>query len=540
MTVAAGRETTIEPQGAPAPNGTANATTPAGRATANAPTGPAGAGTATDLADAAARTGRAGPTAPTGPAAAGERTGPAATPAQRGRATAAAQRASTTAAAGQQPTAAAAPTAGAAAPTGATARAGAAGQARGGTFASLRIPNYRRYMLGQTISWCGRWTQIIALGWLVLSLGASGTVLGAVTAAQFVPVLLFGPYGGLVADRYNSRHLLITTNAMVGVLATVLGLLVVTDVVRLWMVVVYAVCFGAIQALDNPARQTFVPEIVDPATLPNAVSLNSVVTNAARIIGPGIAGAVIALAGTGACFLLTGLTTVAVVLTLTRMDTAALRPAPQVARAPGQIREGFAYAMRTQAIRIPLLMMVITGMLTYEFNVVLPLVARETFHGDAGTYSLLTGAMGAGAVAGGLGVARWRLTGARALVTISATFAALLLLAAIAPTLPLAVAALVATGAASVALIATGSSTVQMAAEPRMRGRVMALWTMTFLGTTPLGGPIAGWVSEAFGARYGLVLAAAAAAVAAALGLASLRRSEHAPAVAAAPSLAND
>ncbi|MDT3443049.1 MULTISPECIES: MFS transporter [unclassified Pseudofrankia] len=402
----------------------------------------------------------------------------------------------------------------------------------GGTFAALRVPNYRRFITGQIISMCGTWMQTIALGWLVLSLGASGTVLGVVTAAQFLPVLVFGAYGGLVADRTDNRRLLSCTATLQALLAAVLGVLVITDVITLWMVVAFAVCLGLTQAVDNPARQSFVQEMVGPETLPNAVTLNSVTMNAARVVGPAIAGATIALVGTGMCFILNALSFAAVLVALARLDRSALRPNPPVPRAPGQIREGFHYAVRTAGIRIPLTMMVLTGTLAYEFQVTLPLIARESFHGTAATYSLLTGAMGAGAVAGGLLVARRRLTGVRSLVAVAGVFGALLLLSAAAPSLVVLVVALVVTGAASVAFIATGNATVQLSAEPQMRGRVMALWSMAFIGTTPLGGPIAGAIAEVFGARAGLVLAGVAAVAAALIGLASLRRIEARPAVA--------
>jgi len=308
--------------------------------------------------------------------------------------------------------------------------------------------------------------------------------------------------------------------------------------VTLWMVVVFALCLGLTQAVDNPARQSFVQEMVGPDTLPNAVTLNSVTMNAARVVGPAIAGATITLVGTGTCFLLNALSFAAVLVALARLDRSALRPRPPVPRAPGQIREGFHYAVRTPGIRIPLTMMVLTGTLAYEFQVTLPLVARETFHGTAATYSLLTGAMGAGAVVGGLLVARRRLTGVRTLVVIAGVFGALLLASAAAPSLAVAVAALVVTGAASVAFIATGNATVQLSADPRMRGRVMALWSMAFLGTTPLGGPIAGAVAQAFGARAGLALAGIAAAAAALIGLASLRRLQATPSKAASATAA--
>lgn len=407
----------------------------------------------------------------------------------------------------------------------------------GGTFAALRVPNYRRFMTGQIISMCGTWMQTIALGWLVLSLGASGTMLGIVTAAQFLPILVLGAYGGLLADRANTRALLMATASLQATLAAVLGVLVLTHVVALWMVVVFAALLGLTQAADNPARQSFVQEMVGPDTLPNAVTLNSVTMNAARVVGPALAGVLIVVIGTGMCFVLNALSFAAVIIALARLDRAALRPKSRLTKAPGQIREGFHYAVRTPSIRIPLMMMVITGTLAYEFQVTLPLVARQTFHGSAATYSLLTGAMGAGAVVGGLLVARRRLTGVRSLVVIAAAFGVLILAAAAAPTLPLLVAALVATGAASVAFISTGNATVQLSSDHRMRGRVMALWSIAFLGTTPVGGPIAGGVAQALGAREGLVLAGVAALVAALIGLASLRQVASQPVTPVTPAV---
>ncbi|CUU55572.1 Predicted arabinose efflux permease, MFS family [Parafrankia irregularis] len=397
-------------------------------------------------------------------------------------------------------------------------------RSRTGTFAALQVPNFRLFLGGQVVSLCGTWMQMIALGWLVLSLGASGTELGLVTAAQFLPVLLFGAYGGLIADRSDSRRLLICTQVSLAALAALLGILDLTGVARLWMVAALAAAIGLITAVDNPTRQSFVQEMVGAEHLPNAVTLNSVTVNAARVVGPAIAGLVISLIGTSGCFLLNAASFAAVVLALRRMDAGALVPSKPVARAPGQVRSGLAYAMRTTGLRVPLIMMAVVGALAYEFQVVLPLVARETFDGSAATYSLFTGAMGAGAVVGGLFVARRRSVGIAALALASGLFGVVLLLAAAAPTLALEVVALVLVGAASVAFIATGNATVQLSSAPEMRGRVMALWSVAFLGSTPVGGPIAGWVAQTFGARAGLVLAGAAAVAGAFYALASLRK----------------
>ncbi|MCM3922826.1 MFS transporter [Frankia sp. AiPs1] len=393
----------------------------------------------------------------------------------------------------------------------------------GGTFAALQIPNFRRFLAGQVVSLCGTWMQTIALGWLVLSLGASGTTLGLVTAAQFLPVLLFGPYGGLIADRTNRRHLLMMTQVGSGLAALALGALDLTGTARLWMIAVAAALIGLCNAVDNPARQSFVQEMVGSDHLPNAITLNSVTVNAARIVGPAIAGVVILAVGTAGCFLFNAASFGAVLLALHRMDTSALHERPPVHRAPGQLRAGFAYVRRTPVLRIPLIMMLVIGALSYEFQVVLPLVARETFGGNAETYSMMTSAMGAGAVIGGLLVARRRRIGVRPLAVIAGAFGIAFLLAAAAPSIELELAALVLVGGTSVAFISTGNATVQLSADPAMRGRVMALWSVAFLGTTPFGGPIAGWVAQTFGPRAGLLLAAGAALAAAVFAFAALR-----------------
>lgn len=396
------------------------------------------------------------------------------------------------------------------------------------TFASLSNPNFRRYFGGQAISMVGTWMQAVAQSWLVLQLTGSGTALGFVVALQTLPVLLFGPYGGVVADRLDKRRLMIGLQAMMGVLALVLGLLTITHTVTLWQVYLLAFLLGMNNCFENPARQAFVLEMVGPADLRNAVSLNSVLVNAARAVGPAVAGIVIAAGGLGICFLLNALSFVAVVVSLARLDVAALSPSPPVRRSPGQLREGLGYVGRTPELLIPLLMMALVGALAYEFQVVLPVVARETFGGGAEVYGFMTAAMGAGAVVGGLYVAARGRTGVRALSTSAAVFGVLIAAAAFAPTLWLELVALAFVGAASVGFMATGNSTLQLGADPSMRGRVMALWSVAFLGSTPIGGPIAGFVAEEFGGRAALAMGAVSCLVAAGLALLVVRRREAA------------
>lgn len=395
---------------------------------------------------------------------------------------------------------------------------------RGSTFSALRIRNYRLYFAGQAISMSGTWMAMVAQAWLVLELTESATWVGVSVAAQTLPILLAGPYGGLVADRTDKRRLLIGLQGAMGALAAALAALTITGAVQLWQVLVLVSLLGLADAFEKPARQAFVIEIVGPDEVRNAVSLNSVMVNAARVVGPAVAGVIIAAGGMGACFVLNAASFVPVIVMLLIMDVTALRPAPPQVRARRQIRAGIAYARRERDLGIPLVMMAIMGCLAYEFPVTLPYLARTTFAGDSRTFGFMTAAMGVGAVVGGLHTAARGSTGIATLVRASVAFGVLILAAALAPSVPVVMLLLAGVGAASVSLMARGNATVQLAAAPEMRGRVMALWLVAFIGTTPIGGPIAGWVASTFGARWGLVLGAAACFVAAGIGAAALRR----------------
>jgi MFS family permease len=272
-------------------------------------------------------------------------------------------------------------------------------------FSALRVPNFRLYFTGQAISLVGTWMQSVALAWLVLELSHSGSLLGLVVAAQFLPVLLFGPYGGLIVDRVNKRHLLFMTQVALGVLALALGLLTVTGAVRIWMLFVFAVLIGLVLAVDNPTRQAFVVEMVGRRRLQSAVSLNSSMVNASRAVGPAVAGGLIALVGTGICFLISAASFLAVLTALALQRVDALHPSDPVPRERGQLRSGLRYVRGNVGLLGPLLMMALVGTFAYEFQVVLPILARVTLNGGAETFGFLTSAMGLGAVAGGLYVA---------------------------------------------------------------------------------------------------------------------------------------
>ncbi|MEZ5114789.1 MAG: MFS transporter [Candidatus Nanopelagicales bacterium] len=403
----------------------------------------------------------------------------------------------------------------------------------GVTFSSLAIPNYRRWFVGQTVSQSGTWMQALAQGWLVLTLTGSATWLGVVVALQFVPTLLLGPYGGLLVDRHDTRRVLAVTQLALAAQAVALGLLVLTGQVVLWMVLALALVQGLLQVVEQPARQALVRELVPPDAVRNAVGLNSVVMNASRAVGPAVGGVLIAVVGVGICFLLNAVSYVVVLVALLRMDRSAMSPSPVQVRAPGQLREGFAYVRRTPVVLSVLVMMALVGMLTYEFAVTLPALVRTTFASGPATLGWLSAAMGAGAVVAGLWSAARRTTGLHQFAAAAVAFGLAVLGVAVAPTVPLAAVGMVAVGAASVAFASTGNSTLQLTAAPHMRGRVMALWGMAVFGTTPIGGPLVGLVAEHLGPRWALGLGSVAALAAAGLGaLAVARIRERRPEIA--------
>jgi MFS family permease len=391
--------------------------------------------------------------------------------------------------------------------------------AHAATFAALAVPNFRRYISGQALSLIGTWVETVAQALLVLHLTGSGTVLGLTTAARYAPILLLSPYAGLLVDRYSKRRLLLVTQTGLGLVSAVLGVSVLTGNVRLWQIVVLAVLFGALSAVDNPARQAFVAEVVGGDLVRNAVTLNSTSVNVARVIGPTIAAVLVGTIGIGWCFIVNAVSFLFVIASLLSLDVRGLHPAPPVSHTAGQLRAGLRYAARVPDIARPLLMMALVGTFTFEFEVSLPLLARTTFHGGATTYSWLIGALGAGAVAGGLFTARWGRTGVARLTAAALVYAVCVGLVAASPTLPTAIAACVLAGAASIVFLTTGNSTVQLASEPSYRGRVTALWSMALVGTTPIGSPVIGALSDTAGPRYALALGALACLAAAVVGL---------------------
>ena len=377
------------------------------------------------------------------------------------------------------------------------------------TFAALSVRNFRLYILGQTISQAGSWMQLIGQGWLVLRLTHSGVALGFLVALQALPVLFFAPLGGMIVDRVDKQKLLLITQVLSGVQALVLWVLSATGVVHLWMVDVLALSLGFVLVFDNPVRQSMPIELVGRDLLTNAVTLNNINFNVSRVFGPALAGITITQLGISPCFLLNGITFGSVVIALLMIRADELHIQPRQARAKRQVRDGLVYVWRTPQLRVSVLMMFLIGTLTYETAVTLPLLARDTFEGGSGTYALFTGAMGLGAVIVGLGYAtRMHVT---RLLFLRLTFllGIFMLVCAVAPTLQLELVALVALGGVSVSFLATANATLQMSTPPEMRGRVLALWSMAFMGTVPIGGPLVGWIAETAGARWSMFVGAA-------------------------------
>jgi MFS family permease len=393
------------------------------------------------------------------------------------------------------------------------------------TFSSFKVRNYRLYYIGQIISTTGTFMQTVAQAWLVLKLTNSGTALGIVSALQYIPVLVFGPLGGVVADRFSKRKVLYFTQSVAGILALMLGVLVATNQVKLWMVFLLAFCLGWVNVFDNPARQTFVVEMVGEEKLRNAVTLYSGLVNLSRVIGPAFAAGLIAVIGLAPCFILNGISYAAVVFMLTRMHPQELLVTPPSPGSKGQFREGVRYVLSRPILRNTLLMMAFVGTFTFEFQVSLPLIAQYTFKGDAGSYAFLTGALGLGAVVGGLAVAGQKKNAPSLLVIAGFLFGSAVLGAAFMPTLFLSGTALVFAGACSIYFTSLGNSILQLSSSPQMRGRVMSFWSIAFLGSTTIGGPVVGWFAETVGPRWGLALGGSAALAAGFLGLVSFRRS---------------
>jgi MFS family permease len=389
---------------------------------------------------------------------------------------------------------------------------------------SLRQRNYRLFFFGQLVSVAGTWMQSVAQSFLVLDLTHSGTQLGLTSAARFLPMFLFGPIGGVFADRMDRKRVLYVTQTLSGLLAGVFAVTVGTHSIRLWIIYLLALALGFVNVFDNPARQSFISEMVSAQDLPNAVTLNSVAMNMARVFGAALGGVIAAAIGLALCFACNALSFGAVLVSLAAMRGSELFPAKRVSRQKRQVRQGLRYVRSTPELFIPLLMIAVIGTLAWEFQVSLPLMASKVFHGGAGSYGVMASVMGGGAVVGGLISAARSRPRARALCLAAIGWGIAILTAAVAPSMPLELAALVFVGYGSITFNSLAKTTLQLAARPEMRGRVMALWALAWLGSTPIGGPIIGWAGQAIGARWTLVIGGLATLACGVLALPALTR----------------
>ena len=402
-------------------------------------------------------------------------------------------------------------------------------------WSAMRHRNYRLFFFGQLVSIAGTWMQTVAQSFVVLDLTHSGTQLGLTTAARFLPMFVFGPLGGVFADRMDRRRVLYVTQALSGLLAGVFAVTVGTHSIRLWIVYLLALALGFVNVFDNPARQSFISEMVSTGDLPNAVTLNSVAANMARVFGAALGGVIAAAIGLALCFTFNALSFGAVLVSLAAMRTSELFPAERVSRQKKQVRQGLRYVRNTPELLIPLLMIAVVGTLAWEFQVSLPLMASEVFHGGAGSYGVMASVMGGGAVVGGLISAARARPRARALCLAAIGWGIAILAAAVAPSFALELAALVFVGYGSITFNSLAKTTLQLAAKPEMRGRVMALWALAWMGSTPIGGPIVGWTGQAIGARWALVIGGVATLACGVLALPALTRIDRRPAPDAPP-----
>ena len=398
------------------------------------------------------------------------------------------------------------------------------------TFQSMQYRNFRLFFFGQMISQVGNWITLVASSLLVLKLTDSGVAVGVLAACQFLPVLLFGVWTGLVADRSDKRKLLLIVQTFAMLQSFALSALAFMNHAPIGAFYAVALAGGFATAFDNPTRRAFVVEMVPRTSVQNAVSLNSALMTASRIVGPALAGLLITTVGYGWCFLVDGVSYLAVLGGLWLMRPAELHPSTPTPRSKGQIREGLRYAHSVQELWVPLVMMTIIGTLAFNFTVVMPLFVKRSLHGSDTTFTLVYSVVSIGSLAAALYTARRTRATVRHVTNGALGFGVALLAFAAAPNIAFAFPLGLGVGFSSILFMTASTAIVQLRADPAMRGRVLALQAIVFLGTTPIGGPILGWVCEHFGARSGFVVGGMAGLVAAAWGRFAMRQS-NAPAV---------
>jgi MFS family permease len=382
------------------------------------------------------------------------------------------------------------------------------------TFASLAYRNFRLFFVGQGISQCGNWLTLVAQTLLVLELTDSGVALGVLAAAQFGPILVLGPWAGLVADRSDKRKLLLVVQSLAMLQSFVMAALAFTGDPPVAAIYAVAVFGGLCMAFDNPARRSFVVEMVPPEHVNNAVSLNSALMTSSRVVGPALAGLLVSTVGFGWAFLGDGLSYIAVLVGLWAMRPSELRPAPVTPKAKGQIRAGFRYVRNVPVLFVPLVMMAVVGTLSYNFQTVIPLFVTRDLQGSDATFTLIFSVTSMGSLVGALIAARRTVVSVDRVSAASVAYGASMVLMAISPSVPVTIVVAVLLGLSSISFLVASTAIVQTESAPEMRGRVLALQAMLFLGSTPVGGPIVGWVAEQYGARYSLALGAIAALLA--------------------------
>src|SRR5215469_9461582 len=399
------------------------------------------------------------------------------------------------------------------------------------TFASLGTRNYRLFVTGQVVSNTGTWMQRVAQDWLVLQLThGSGTALGIATGLQFLPQLLFSLWGGMIADRYPKRRILFATQAAMGALALLLGVLALTGAVAVWQVYVLAFALGMVAVVDSPTRQTFVAEMVGRDGMANAIALNSAAFNLARITGPAVAGLVISAVGTPAAFLVNAASFGAVLVGLKLMRPAELYPVERAPRARGQLREALSYVRARPNLWLTLVLMFFVATFGMNFQVTTALMSRGVFHAGAAAFGLASAAYAVGALGGALLAARRARPGMRLMLTTALAFGVLEVAAGLMPTYWSFLALLVPTGIALLMYTTTANSATQLGTTPAVRGRVMGLYMLVFLGGAPLGSPLVGWAAEQFGPRMSLIGGGVISALAAVVAALLLARAREVPA----------
>jgi MFS family permease len=374
------------------------------------------------------------------------------------------------------------------------------------TFAALRVPNFRIYLSAHAVASTGTWMQNIALEWLVLELSGSPAAVGIAMACQFLPMLLIGMYGGVIADRYPKRAVLMVTQTLNGLLSGALAVLTITGHVRVEHVYVFALAAGLVFVVDNPTRQVFVNEVVPGRYVRNAIALNAAVFQTSRLIGPAVAAVMIATVGSGWAFAANAASYLAPLAGLLLIRSADLLPTPAVERAPGQLRSALRYVAARPHVAWTIVLVGVVGTFGLKFPVVLTAMADETFAGGPELYGLFNVVLAVGSVAGALVSGGRTYTRLRTIVLAGAAFGAAQFAAALAPGLGVFLVALVAMGMVNLAFQAMANSSVQSWVDPEVRGRVMGLYMLAFVGGTPLGGPVIGWITDAFGARVGMAV----------------------------------